>query len=319
MSAALTAFMDTLIDYAGLFPPAQLAVPAAVAEFARHRGEAEAWMLGRFIAPAERLAEIGATAAPLYGMGPVWGFSVLVGHRESPAAALAALREQARLIGRFEAEHGGRVAVQCLETPVPPVGAATAPDFVPALLARLAAVGLGGRDLFLELPAGRDDAALLRVLANTASALAGTAGGFLRIGAKLRCGGVKASDFPTCERVAAVIGLCAELDLPLKCTAGLHHPVRHRAQEPDVMMHGFLNVFGAGLLAWSGTNDPAVLLGCVTETEARAFTFTDEAFVWRGHSVDLASLRRIRSRSLCGFGSCSFAEPRADLQSLGVL
>jgi hypothetical protein len=116
-----------------------------------------------------------------------------------------------------------------------------------------------------------------------------------------------------------VIGTCARLDLPLKCTAGLHHPVRHRAQEPDVMMHGFLNVFGAGLLAWSGQAAAGTLLGCVAETEARAFAFTADSFAWRDHGVDLAALRHIRSRSLCGFGSCSFAEPRADLQSLGVL
>ena len=48
---ALTAF----IDYAGLFPPAKLAMLPAVEEYRRERGSGHAWMLGRFIVPASQL------------------------------------------------------------------------------------------------------------------------------------------------------------------------------------------------------------------------------------------------------------------------
>ncbi len=311
--------MGSLIDYAGLFPPASLDVPTAVAEYADHRREPEAWMLGRFIAPAARLAEIARAAGAHWGVDGIWGFSVLVGARETAAAALQVLPEQAAMIQRFEADYGGQAAVEALETPLPRDGAQQAKSFVPEFLATLRAEGLGQREVFLELPSGIDDAEVLAAVMATAPEHTGGPDGFRRVAAKLRCGGVTPDAFPSCERVAQVIDQCARLDLPLKCTAGLHHPVRHRATKPDVMMHGFLNVFGAGLLAWALQPELAVLVECVSETDPAAFTFTADAFAWRDHRVETETMNRIRSRSLFGFGSCSFAEPRADLQDLGLL
>ena len=58
------ALLAGLVDYAGLFPPAALDMEAAVAEYARRRRAPEAWMLGRFVAPAARLVELGRAAAP---------------------------------------------------------------------------------------------------------------------------------------------------------------------------------------------------------------------------------------------------------------
>ncbi|MCB1182067.1 hypothetical protein KDM41_01455 [bacterium] len=312
MSRALDHFMSGLVDYAGLFPPAALDVPTAVAAYAAHRREDAAWMLGRFIAPAGRLAEVGHAAAAALGAGESWEFSALVGARDDAAAALGAVAAQAEAIAAFEADHDDRLLVTCLEAPVPrDAGAGFAAEFA----AVLADEGLGGRELFLEVLPGDDDEAALAAIATAAA----TSDDFERIGAKLRCGGVTADAFPSCERIAAVIGSCARLALPLKATAGLHHPVRHRAAEPDVMMHGFLNVFGAGLLAWSGATDAAGLLACVAETEAAAFAFDDEAFAWRERRVAAADVARLRGRALCGFGSCSFAEPRDDLRTLGLL
>ncbi len=316
MSRALRAFMGGLVDYAGLFPPASLEVPAAVAEYAAHRTEAEAWMLGRFIAPAGRLAAIGEAAAAHLDAGAPWGFSVLVGARDDASAALAAVAGQAEQIGRFESALDGRVLVAGLEAPLPLAAAAS---LAPELLKALRGAGLGRREIYLETPAGADDDAVLATIARAATGQAAETDGFTRVGAKLRCGGVTADAFPSCERIAAVIAAAVRLDLPLKCTAGLHHPVRHRSAEPDVMMHGFLNVFGAGLLAWAGPLSPGDLAACVAETDPAAFSFTADAFVWRDHRVEAGVIARIRQRYLAGFGSCSFAEPRADLQTLGML
>ena len=44
--------LEHLIDYAGLFPPAKLDMGPTLANYARHRGSAHAWMLGRLIIPA---------------------------------------------------------------------------------------------------------------------------------------------------------------------------------------------------------------------------------------------------------------------------
>src|SRR5439155_23923759 len=70
-----------------------------------------------------------------------------------------------------------------------------------------------------------------------------------RQGYKLRCGGLHASTFPSIEQVAHVITACRDAGVPLKFTAGLHHPLRHYDSAVQTHVHGFLNAFGAGVLA----------------------------------------------------------------------
>jgi hypothetical protein len=53
------ALLGRLIDHAPLFPPASLPVADALAEDRRARASAESWMLGRFVCPASKVAELG--------------------------------------------------------------------------------------------------------------------------------------------------------------------------------------------------------------------------------------------------------------------
>jgi hypothetical protein len=55
--------LDRLIDDAGLFPPARKPMERAVADHRVARAGAHAWMLGRFLCPVSRLAEL-AQAEP---------------------------------------------------------------------------------------------------------------------------------------------------------------------------------------------------------------------------------------------------------------
>ncbi|MGH9672043.1 MAG: hypothetical protein ACRD44_02595 [Bryobacteraceae bacterium] len=54
---SLRELLTGAIDYAGLFPPAELGMREAVESYARYRAGVYAWMLGRFIVPAKRLPE----------------------------------------------------------------------------------------------------------------------------------------------------------------------------------------------------------------------------------------------------------------------
>jgi hypothetical protein len=308
--------MGGLVDYAGLFPPANLDMASAVAEYANHLAEQEAWMLGRFIVPAGRLGELQETCAEYLDGGQEWAFSLLVGGRESAAGALAAVEAQGRAAAIFEKRFPGRAKIEILEAPLPVDGSGTdVGDFLARYARALVDWGLGGRELYLEVLPGVDDARVLEAI-NTLGAFDSR---FARVGAKLRCGGVTPEAFPSCERIAVFIDTCRRLGLPLKCTAGLHHPVRHQAAAPPVMMHGFLNVFGAGILAHATGADLEVLTACVAETDPGAFTFSNDGFAWRDHLVPAGDLDRAREGFLAGFGSCSFTEPRDDLRTLGLL
>ncbi len=62
---ARRALLERLIDHAPLFPPAELPLAEALEEDRRARESEHAWMIGRFVCPASRLAELAQTRLPL--------------------------------------------------------------------------------------------------------------------------------------------------------------------------------------------------------------------------------------------------------------
>jgi hypothetical protein len=50
------------------------------------------------------------------------------------------------------------------------------------------------------------------------------------------------------------------------------------------------------------------------------FAFAPNAVSWRNdHILDIGQIARLRQKGMNSFGSCSFDEPIADLQKLGLL
>jgi hypothetical protein len=54
----IRALLTSLIDYAGLFPPAALPLDQAIAKYLEYRRGDYAWALGRFVVPARKLAAL---------------------------------------------------------------------------------------------------------------------------------------------------------------------------------------------------------------------------------------------------------------------
>jgi hypothetical protein len=138
-------------------------------------------------------------------------------------------------------------------------------------------------------------------------------------GLKLRCGGAEASAFPSPARVALAITACRGCDIPLKLTAGLHHPIRRQDTDIEVWMHGFLNVFVAGVLATARGLDGAEVREIIEDEYADNITFSADGLRWRNHTANLTEISLARRSAVTSFGSCSFDEPRDDLRALGLL
>lgn len=312
-SPPLRAFADGLIDYAGLFPPAALTLDAALDEFAASRRDDAAWMLARFIARSSDLPGITARLDRL-GDFPMTRFVVLGRGADAAAGFAPALDDDLAAIAAFRSAHGVRAAVDGFEVRLPPDTFGSASDLASLLGGAAARLTSAGLLPFFEVPAGagfRDRAA---------AAIGGLAGlPPLRAGFKLRCGGTVAAAFPSIDDVAFTVAAVAAAGVPFKATAGLHHPVRRFDPALGVTMHGFFNVFGAGLLAVAHRLDEGAVRPIVAEDDSRAFTFDDERFAWRDLAVDVDRIRRIRRDLFAGFGSCSFAEPKDDLAGLGLL
>jgi hypothetical protein len=127
-----------------------------------------------------------------------------------------------------------------------------------------------------------------------------------QVGAKLRCGGLHAAAFPSCEVVASFIAECVRLDVPFKATAGLHDPLRRWDSEIGASHHGFLNLWVATVLAARGAAREEL------ERALEAEHLDDLP------TVEQDALERAR-RWFTGFGTCSIAEPLEGLRALGLL
>jgi hypothetical protein len=126
------------------------------------------------------------------------------------------------------------------------------------------------------------------------------------IAPKFRTGGLAAELFPTPVELAGVICGCRDRDLPFKLTAGLHHALRHADPETGFIHHGFLNVLVATAAAVDGAG-PAEVAKLLAAGDATPL-------------IAAVRARLDRPRPLwIGFGSCSIAEPLADLTVLGLL
>ncbi len=62
---ARRAALGGLVDHAALFPPASMSMAGALAEDARVRAAAEAWLVRRFVVPASQLGNLGDADLPL--------------------------------------------------------------------------------------------------------------------------------------------------------------------------------------------------------------------------------------------------------------
>jgi hypothetical protein len=299
MVASLRALLDGVIDYAGLYPPARLPLDEAVRNYLRYRREPERWMLARFVCPAMGLGGPGALL-PEVGPGEAPVPIAAVGRGGLTECECAdGLAQDLRRIEEFRTEFGERAVVEVLELggPVRPT-----PDLREVLAATQ----------FARLPALFYEAPLGAVASKKRVPFVAGAG------CKFRCGGVQPEAFPTPGDVALVITACRDAGVPMKFTAGLHHPIRRFDPSLGVWMHGFVNVFGAAVLAHARGLTAEQLLPVLEDEDAGDFVFDDAGFRWKDYRASTEEIVAAR-RPVVSFGSCSFDEPRDDLRALGWL
>lgn len=320
MTAGLRALLNGFLDYAGLFPPAGLDMSGAVRSFVLHRSHQHSWMLSRFVCPASRLGELAAEARGRTG-GTPWRISVLAGAGDSPEPVLAALDRDLDAVARFRETLGKAVMADTLEMRLPaPLQAGGDPallhGFLDAVDARLQVDPQAPGTLYYEIAPAPPDR--LRPLA-AAVAEQGRKPGARRHGLKLRTGGLEPDAFPSPAAVAGFILAAREAAVPWKATAGLHHPLRRHAPEVGTRMHGFLNVFTAGVLARSRKLDSETVVRILEDEHRGSFLFHPEGLEWQGIGASLREIETARRAFVISEGSCSYMEPVQDLEALGLL
>jgi len=314
ISRCTRTLMTGLIDYAGLFPPARLAMGAACEEYLRSSMSEFEWALGRFVCPVSRLEEFEKHASMLLPgtagtsgyrervVGEPWRLSVLI-----DAPNLDALNKALDQIDRFNEAHSrednGLATIDMIELKaLAPVFIDEAMDVIP-------------EDLFpcFEFPIAGDCRGFVAALAGNSAA------------AKVRTGGLTPDAIPSSSDLAAFLHACARADVPFKATAGLHHAVRSEFPLDSVpgapvgVMHGFLNLFVAAALVRVRGLDERMTREAIDDRMEGSFRFSETQAGWHEHSVDAAELARVRESFALSFGCCSFEEPLNELRKMELV
>ena len=282
--ASARALMAGAVDYAGLFPPAQLPLADALAEYRRALAGADAWMLGRFIVPAMQLSVLADAVVRDAHDGRGWTVSAIVReHMDEDAAAVQAFNQRAANL---------HVRVDTIECRPSSSDSMTwlAKTFSPAFTVHVE-VGVG--------PTARDD---LRVVARH------------QLRAKVRTGGLAPDAFPAPASLVAFIESARDVGVPFKATAGLHHAMRGAYPLSDEIgaqsatMHGFVNLMLA--TATVGQRLPTTTAAALlTRTDHSALVIDAESVRWDDVELSIGAIGRMREAQCVSFGACSFREP----------
>lgn len=327
MKKSLRAFMKGIIDYAGLFPPADLSLDTSIRKFAQYRQGADAEMLSRFIIPASRLDELEAYKEELFDENPPFDFSVLGKGTDIVSDFEKQITNIVEACWTFHQYHGSSVTTDILETKLPKEAALSGDSGLIKGLLDDTAQKFSGSDntpdqlfyeIFWEENWKKDIATTLQAIAKHNEGNAGLQD-YDSAGFKIRCGGVEPHMFPSPEQMAYAINCAREYNVAIKCTAGLHHPIRHYNDSVSTKMHGFINVFGGAMLAWAHDLTDDELIEILIEEDSEKFAFEDELFSWNDYSISTEKIVTLRETALISYGSCSFDEPREDLHNLGLI
>jgi hypothetical protein len=282
---AIETLLAGLFDYAGIYPPASLGLRSAVSNYLDYSKSKHAYALGRFIIDFDHLNELRSVAGSSLG-----NFK------------LSVIAEEDIDWNSFARQIEEGLPVECVEIKC------TRPGAIEDTLQRIPAT----LTTYFEVPIDAEIEPALNVIRASGAR------------AKIRMGGVQPEAFPTVPGVASMLKILADLKLPFKATAGLHHPLRslhpltYVPQSPTRVMHGFVNLCCAAALLYFGgdVEDARCVLG---EEDSTAWQINRDSIQWRDRSRSTEELATIRRQFFISIGSCSFDEPIHDLESLGWL
>ncbi|MDJ0690336.1 MAG: hypothetical protein QNJ41_17730 [Xenococcaceae cyanobacterium MO_188.B32] len=290
MFSSVKILLAAIVDYAGLFPPAKLSLKEASSNYARYHQSSYSWLLGRFIIPVSRLAELETLVAdvPLIP----WSLSVIMSEN---------WQEELEQIQNIDNQD--QITIASVEfKPLPPEEIKQAIDLLPT-----------GIESFFEIPLDENLEQYLAVLQGTKALT------------KIRTGGLTTEAFPNIDVLCQFIFASAQAQVPFKATAGLHHPLPGKyavSYEPNSLsttMQGFLNLSILTALVYGQQINQSEALMVLQESSINNFQFQEDKIAWKDRYLNLAEIQKARQYFFRSFGSCSFQEPLDELRELHLL
>ena len=303
-STSLHYFLDQLIDYAGLFPPSKLEIEASLKNYAENIQSADRWMMSQFIIPVSRLHEIPSDVMKKFSENFPLRLSLIS----------VDICSEIDTVNQFLNRYGNSVIFTGHESRISDLSAFS--QHLSDVHRLCKNQNLDFVSFYEVMPndnwVGPMKEAVSKIVTfNTEYET--------NIGFKLRCGGVEAHMFPPAEDIAHAILACREAGVSMKFTAGLHRAVRHYNESVKTKMYGFFNIFIGGMIAHKFNLGNETLVAIIVEENSENFKFDENGFSWENYSISNFEIQKYRQESFISYGSCSFDEPREDLQKLGLL
>ena len=315
ISKSFKLFADHLIDYAGLFPPASLHLKTALECYLDNLKKPNNWMLSRFIIPARRLPELAATIKDekidIKGM---LTFSVLGSGGANEMSFFNNLKDDIDYIHTFENTLGSKVEIEVYDVRLP--GDLQGDPDVKSIRQfidhhyRMFETGLEHPiKIFYEVNPDRNLHNIIKGIWYHNK--------FERVtGYKIRIGRADVSAIPSAELIASAIDICRQYQVPMKFTAGLQQPIRHYDENLKTKMHGFINVFSAGIFAFCHNISGDQILEMIDDEDPDDFTFKENSFAWKNLYIIPDEVRRAREKFMISFSSFSLDMLMEDLSSI---
>jgi hypothetical protein len=324
---AINNFMKGLIDYAGMYPPANLDLSTAFTKHLEYLNSEDEWMMDKFICSINSFEKFtnhdSDVSKQLHNFrSDRWvSFGLLLTGGKTSKEFLKTLDKDLEMIKGFVSEHFELIVTDNFEAKLPEDisgknNSGACKKFLNDCSIIFNEHGLFGSKIFFEPPVNNDYEFVFEKLAYTMAESDKNGG---NAGFKLRTGGITPELFPTTEQVAFALKSCKEHKLQFKATAGLHHPIRHYSDSVSTKMHGFMNVFGAGVLTYANSLSLKEITEIVNDENAGSFKFTEEEFRWNDITAGSGIISKARNEFVLSFGSCSFDDPREDLKKLNLL
>ncbi|WP_089907684.1 MULTISPECIES: hypothetical protein [Lentzea] len=227
-----------LVDDAALFPPGSASMPDAVRGHLDGRVGEWSGVMGLFLCPASRLAELITELIKVKPPKPIALSLVIDTGLGGVPKAVSIVESRSELL-----------ALRMVEMPAPSdvdeVWLERVSEFVPEDVIRVVEPRRGGAE-WLD--------GVRRVIEHGSWP-------------KLRCGGLSQENFPSVEEVADFLSVVSGGGVAFKATAGLHKAVRY-TDEQGFTHHGFLNLLVATARSLSGRDVREAL----ASTDAEALT-----------------------------------------------
>ncbi|MEU0879961.1 hypothetical protein ABZ345_15265 [Lentzea sp. NPDC005914] len=227
-----------LVDDAALFPPGNASMPDAVRGHLDGRVGEWSGVMGLFLCPASRLAELITELIKVKPPKPIALSLVIDTGLGGVPKAVSIVESRSELL-----------ALRMVEMPAPSdvdeVWLERVSEFVPEDVIRVVEPRRGGPE-WLD--------GVRRVIEHGSWP-------------KLRCGGLSTENFPSVDEVADFLSVVSGGGVAFKATAGLHKAVRY-TDEQNFTHHGFLNLLVATARSLSGRDVREAL----ASTDAEALT-----------------------------------------------